>query len=68
MFYDREYNSFKFSSTEIEIILDSLSYTSWNDKCLSEEIKNNMRKLYSGIDKSLIDNHIPSVTAVVWMM
>lgn len=65
MFYDPEYNSFKFSSTEIEIILDSLSYTSWNDKCLSEETKNNMRKLYSGIDKALIDNHIPSVTAVV---
>lgn len=65
MTYDVEYNSFRFSSMELESILDSLSYTSMNDKCLSDKDRENMKKLCRLIDKSIIDNHIPTVTAVV---
>lgn len=52
MRYDPEYNSFKFNTKDLEIILDALSYVHWNDKSLSVSDRDYIDGLYESLDKS----------------
>lgn len=52
MKYDIEYNSFKFSSRDMNIILNALSFTHWNDKNLSDEDRTYMDGLYQSLENS----------------
>ena len=52
MKYDEEYGSYKFSTKDMEIILDALSYAHWNDKSLSQSDRNYIDGLYQSLDNS----------------
>lgn len=52
MKYDEEYNSYRFDSKDMEIILNALSYVHWNDKSLSEDERNYIDSLYQSLDNS----------------
>lgn len=47
---DPEYNSFKFSPKDMEIILDALSYVHWNDKSISQSDRDYIDGLYQSLD------------------
>ena len=46
-------NNYSFDSKDIEIILNALSYTHWNDRELTEDDRNYMDSLYQAIDNSI---------------
>lgn len=52
MVYDEEYNSYRFSSKDMEIILDALSYVHWNDRSLSKNDRDYIDGLYQSLDNS----------------
>jgi hypothetical protein len=52
MKYDPEYNSFRFNTKDMEIILDALSYVCWNDKSISKSDRDYINGLYHSLDKS----------------
>jgi hypothetical protein len=52
MKYDPEYNSFRFNTKDMEIILDALSYVRWNDKSISQSDRDYINGLYQSLDKS----------------
>jgi hypothetical protein len=52
MKYDEEYGSYRFSTKDMEIILDALSYAHWNDKSLSESDRDYIDGLYQSLDNS----------------
>lgn len=56
MRYDPEYNSFKFNTKDLEIILDALSYVRWNDKSLSVSDRDYVSGLYESLDKSGVNS------------
>lgn len=69
MTYDSEYNSFRFKNNEIEIILNCLSYSTWNDKCLTEIDRTTIGRIYKIFDDATTTNpHYKNVTAVVDVM
>ena len=43
---------FVFSFRDLEMILNALSYTHWNDRELTEDDRNYMDSLYQAIDNS----------------
>jgi hypothetical protein len=45
-------NIYHFDSIDIEIILNALSYTHWNDRELTEEDRDYMDGLYQSIEES----------------
>jgi hypothetical protein len=52
MKYDEEYNSYRFDSKDMEIILNALSYVHWNDKSLNVDERNYIDGLYQSLDNS----------------
>jgi hypothetical protein len=58
MKYDDEYNSYKFSTKDMEFILDALSYTHWNDKSLSESDRDYIDGLYQSLDNSGVKHNM----------
>ena len=52
MKYDDEYGSYRFSTKDMEIILDALSYVHWNDKSLSKSDRDYIDGLYQSLDNS----------------
>lgn len=52
MKYDDEYNSFKFTNYDMEIILNALSYSHWNDRSLSQNEKDYIDGLYQSLDNA----------------
>lgn len=52
MKYDQEYNSYRFNSKDMDIILNALSYVHWNDKTLTEDERNYVDGLYQSLDNS----------------
>lgn len=52
MKYDEEYNSYRFSAKDIDIILDALSYVHWNDKSLAQADRDYIDGLYQSLDNS----------------
>lgn len=56
MKYDPEYNSYKFSSKDIDIILNALSFSHWNDHSLSQSEKDYIDGLYQSIDNSCVES------------
>ena len=52
MKYDEEYNSYRFTSKDMEIILNALSYVHWNDRSLNEDERNYIDGLYQSLDNS----------------
>lgn len=52
MKYDEEYNSYKFNTKDMELILDALSYVHWNDKSLSKPDRDYIHGLYQSLDNS----------------
>lgn len=52
MKYDEEYNSYRFSDKDMEIILESLSYYHWNNKSLTQQDKDYIDGLYQSLDNS----------------
>jgi len=52
MTYDPEYNSFRFNSTDMELILNALSYVHWNDKCLSQKERDYIDGLYQSLENA----------------
>ena len=52
MKYDEEYGSYRFSTKDMEIIIDSLSYAHCNDKSLSESDRDYIDGLYQSLDNS----------------
>jgi len=50
-------NTYSFDARDIEIILDSLSYSHWNDRNLTEEDRNYIDGLYQSLENSyVLDN------------
>jgi len=47
-------NNYSFDSKDIEIILNALSYTHWNDRELTEEDRNYIDNLYESLEKSYV--------------
>ena len=52
MTYDPEYNSYRFSTKDMEIILDALSYVHWNDKSINNSDRDYIDGLYQSLDNS----------------
>lgn len=52
MTYDPEYNSFRFNTRDMEIILDALSYVNWNDRSLSQKDRDYIDGLYESLDNA----------------
>lgn len=52
MKYDEEYGSFKFTNYDMEIILNALSYSHWNDRSLSQNEKDYIDGLYQSLDNA----------------
>lgn len=52
MKYDDEYNSYRFSVRDMEIILDALSYAHWNDRSLVESDRDYIDGLYQSLENS----------------
>lgn len=52
MKYDEEYGTYKFSTRDMEFILDALSYAHWNNKSLSESDRDYIDGLYQSLDNS----------------
>lgn len=58
MKYDEEYNSYKFNTRDMELILDALSYVHWNDKSLSKSDRDYIDGLYQSLDNSGVDQYV----------
>jgi len=58
MKYDDEYNSYRFSVKDMEIILDALSYAHWNDKALSTSDRDYIDGLYQSLENSYSDSKV----------
>jgi len=58
MKYDDEYNSYRFSVKDMEIILDALSYAHWNDKSLSTSDRDYIDGLYQSLENSYSDSKV----------
>lgn len=52
MKYDAEYNSYRFSEKDMDIILDALSYVHWNDRSLTLSDRDYIDGLYQSLDNS----------------
>lgn len=52
MKYDPEYNSYRFSREEIDILLKSLEFSQWNDKTLSDKDSINITVLSNSLESS----------------
>ena len=52
MTYDTEYNSFRFNSIDMDIILNALSYVHWNDGGLTQKERDYIDGLYQSLDNA----------------
>lgn len=52
MKYDNEYDSFKFDTKDMEIILDALSYAHWHDASLTQSDRDYIDNLYQSLDNA----------------
>lgn len=52
MKYNDEYGSYSFSTRDMEVILDALSYAHWNDRSLSKYDRDYISDLYESLDNS----------------
>lgn len=58
MKYDEEYGTYKFSTRDMEFILDALSYVHWNNKSLSKSDRDYIDGLYQSLDNSGIKEQV----------
>lgn len=52
MKYDDEYGTFKFTTKDMEIILDALSYAHWHDASLTQSDRDYIDGLYQSLDNA----------------
>lgn len=56
MRYDDEYGSFKFTGLDMELILNALSYSHWNDRSLTQDERDYIDGLYQSLDNAGVSN------------